>query len=64
MNMVNLGYWIAALLIAMIVVMRGYPLVRQLRAEGKFNAGRLRRVAAQVGVPAGATAPDYAAAVE
>jgi hypothetical protein len=47
MNMVNLGYWIATLLIAMIVVVRGYPVVRQLRAEGKFSAGRVRRVAAR-----------------
>lgn len=47
MNMFDLGYWIATLLIAMIVVMRGYPVVRQLRAEGKLSVGRVRRVAAQ-----------------
>jgi len=47
MNMVTLGYWIAALLIAMIVVMRGYPLVRRLRAEGKFSVGRAASPATQ-----------------
>jgi hypothetical protein len=47
MNMVNLGYVIATALIAMVVVKRGYPLVRRLRAEGKFSVGRARRAATQ-----------------
>ncbi len=47
MNMVNLGYVVAMALIAMIVVVRGYPLVQRLRAEGKFSVGRARRAATQ-----------------
>ena len=47
MNMVNFGYVVAGALIAMIVVMRGYPLVQRLRAEGKFSVERARRAVTQ-----------------
>ena len=47
MNMVDFGYVVATALIAMIIVMRGYPLVQRLRVEGKFSVGRARRAATQ-----------------
>ena len=47
MNMVQLGYVVAGALIAMIVIVRGYPLVQRLRAHGKFSVGRARRAATQ-----------------
>jgi hypothetical protein len=40
MNMIELGYAIALALIAMIVAVRGYPVVRRLRVENKFSVGR------------------------
>ena len=33
--MVDFGYFFALALIAMVVVVRGYPVVRQLRAEAR-----------------------------
>jgi len=35
MNMVDFGYFFALALIAMIVVVRGYPIIRQLRADAR-----------------------------
>ena len=44
MNMIDLGYVVAAALIAMIIVVRAYPLVQpriqRWRAESKFSVGR------------------------
>ncbi len=49
-NMVELGYWIAGVLIAMIVIMRGYPIVQDVRAgkyDDWFHKGRAVREQAQ-----------------
>jgi len=47
MNMVDLGYALATILIAMIVVVRGYPLLQRLRAENKIRVGRADGVTTQ-----------------
>ena len=50
MIMVDLGYWIAGGLIAMIVIVRGYPLVQDYRAgmyDDWLTKGRAVREQAQ-----------------
>jgi hypothetical protein len=47
MNMVDLGYALATILIAMIVVVRGYPLIQRLRAEKKIRVGHAEGVTTQ-----------------
>ncbi len=46
-NMIEAGYVLGTALIVMILVMRGYPMVRRLRAEGKLSVRRARRAATQ-----------------
>jgi len=47
MNMVELGYALATILIAMIIIVRGYPVIKRLCAENKIRVGRATGVTTQ-----------------